>query len=99
MVAMNEHQLARARFRASEHVRASISGDGLALLDVEGGLLYATNQVGARVWELMRRHTAGEIAHRLAGEYAVPIERTQEDVFSFLRALVDRALVIEEPTC
>src|SRR5207247_3060676 len=39
------------RFRASPAVRASVSTDGLVLLDVEGGLVLASNPVGARIWQ------------------------------------------------
>jgi hypothetical protein len=86
------------RFRPSAAVRASISGDGLVLLDVDGGLVLSSNAVGARIWQLLEQEqTAGEIARQLAGDYAVPVERADRDVATFIAALAARGLVTGDP--
>ena len=60
------------RFRASPAVRASISADGLVLLDVHGGVVLASNPIGAQIWRrLEQRHTGVDIARPLAGDYEV----------------------------
>jgi coenzyme PQQ synthesis protein D (PqqD) len=90
----------RRRFRAAQHVRASMSDDGLVLLDLDGGFVLASNIAGARIWQLVeQRHTAAEIARRLASEFEIPIERARHDVVAFVRALLDRALLLSETTC
>jgi hypothetical protein len=83
----------------SPAVRASISDDGLVLLDLQGGLVLASNQVGARIWELLeQQRTPVEIAHQLVEECDVPLERVHHDVMAFVSALSKRGFVIEEAT-
>ena len=87
----------RERLMVAETVRASISGDGLVLLDVEGGVLFASNMVGARIWQLIeQRRSRVEIASRIAANYEIPLERARNDVVAFIGSLVDRGLVFEQ---
>lgn len=84
------------RLRPSSNVRASISNDGLVLLDLDGGLVLSSNEIGARIWQLIeQQQTPAEIAQQLSTEYSVTCERTQADVAAFVAALVDRGLVVE----
>ena len=86
------------RLRPSIAVRASISADGLVLLDVDGGLVLSSNAVGARIWQLIEEtRTPHEIAQQLAVDYGVPNDRAQTDVAAFIAALVARGLVAEDP--
>lgn len=88
------------RLRVSPSVRASISVDGLVLLDVQGGMLLASNPIGARVWQLLEeRRTRVEIAGHLAADYNVSFERAERDVASFIAELAARGLVTEDPAC
>jgi hypothetical protein len=88
------------RFRASPAVRASISTDGLVLLDVHGGVVLASNPIGAQIWRLIeQRRTSVEIARQLVVDYGIPLERAHDDVGTFIGALAARGLVIEEPSC
>ena len=55
--------------RPAPTVRASISDDGLVLLDLAGGLVLSSNVVGGRIWQLIeQRRTPEEIARQLAVE-------------------------------
>ena len=86
--------LDRDRFHPSPAVKASISSDGLVLLDVEGGVVLASNPVGARIWQLLaERRSRTEVAHQLAGEYAIALDRAERDVATFVAALMARGLV------
>ena len=86
------------RLRPSIAVRASISTDGLVLLDVNDGLVLASNVVGAYVWQLIeQQRTPDEIARQLVADYDVSYDRAQSDVASFIAALVARGLVAEDP--
>jgi hypothetical protein len=88
------------RFRTSPEVRASVSPDGLVLLDVQGGVVLASNPIGARIWQLIaQRRTPVEIARQLVGEYEVSLDRAERDVDAFVAALVARRLVIAEASC
>jgi hypothetical protein len=86
------------RVRLSSTVRASASEDGLILLDVSGGLVLASNAVGARIWQLIeQRATPDQIAARLAEEYAIGVDRARRDVRVFLDDLAARGLIAPVP--
>ena len=88
------------RFRPSSAVRASVSSDGLVLLDVNGGLVLASNSIGARIWQLLdEQRTPIDIARHLADEYGVSVDRAGEDVAAFLDALAERGLVTDCSPC
>jgi Coenzyme PQQ synthesis protein D (PqqD) len=83
-----------SHLRASASVRASTSTDGLVLLDIDGGLVLASNPIGARIWQLIeQQHTAADIARQLVDDYGIPAERAARDVAAFVAALVERGLV------
>ncbi len=82
------------RFRPSRAVKASISSDGLVLLDMNGGLVLASNVVGARIWQLLEeRRSRTHIAQQLANEYSIAIDRAERDVAAFVAALIARGLL------
>ena len=82
--------------RPAPTVRASISDDGLVLLDLAGGLVLSSNVVGGRIWHLIeQRRTPEEIARQLAVEYGIPERRADTDVSSFVATLLARGLVHE----
>lgn len=84
-------------FRLSPLVRASVSADGLVLLDVRGGVLLASNSVGARIWQLLEQHrTAVDIARHVADEYAITREQADRDVAAFVDGLSARRLIVPE---
>lgn len=84
--------------RTSPAVRASVSTDGLVLLDVRGGVVLASNPVGARIWQLVEHgRSASQIAWQLAENYGVGVERVRRDVDLFLAALIARGLLIACP--
>jgi hypothetical protein len=97
---MIEHSPAPTHFQISDAVRASISGDGLVLLDIHRGVVLASNAIGARIWQLVEARLDGlEIANRLALDYGVSIDRARHDVTVFLADLEARGLVRAEPAC
>ena len=84
------------RFDVSPGVRASMSADGLVLLDVDRGIVFAANPIGARMWELVeQRWTKSRIAKQIADDFGVEHERVARDLNAFLGALLDRGLVSE----
>ena len=87
------------RYRVSPAVRASVSTDGLVLLDVHGGLVLASNPIGARIWTLIAQtRTCHQIAQQLTDDYGVPLDRAKTDVEAFVSALVARGFVSEDPS-
>jgi hypothetical protein len=88
------------RLHPSPSVRASVSADGLVLLDISGGVLLASNLVGARIWRLVeQRQTVAEITSRLTADYDVHAADVQRDVAAFVAALAERGLVTVERRC
>ena len=88
------------RVRVSPLVRGSVSDDGLVLLDVRGGVVLASNAVGARIWRLIEDQRAlGEIAGCIAVEFDVPLDRAARDVDAFVTALCARGVVVREERC
>ena len=82
----------------SPAVRASVSDDGLVLLDVDGGLVLSSNVIGARIWQLIEQErTPAEIAQQLAAECGIPADRAQRDVDAFVANLRARGLVAGDP--
>jgi len=87
-------RMKQERLCPSPAVRASVSGDGLILLDVDGGAVLSSNAVGARIWQLIeQQRTTGEIAQQLVDDYAVPVDRALRDVHMFVADLMARGLV------
>lgn len=88
------------RVRISNRVRASVSSDGLVLLDLHDGLVLAANGVGAHIWRLIEAQLdSAAIVRHIAEDYGVPLERAERDVAAFLAALESRGLVAREPAC
>jgi hypothetical protein len=82
------------RLHPTPAVRASISSDGLVLLDLRGGAVLAANTIGARIWQLIEHgHGRREIAQQLADAYDIPLPRARHDVDAFVSSLVARGLL------
>jgi hypothetical protein len=69
--------------------------DGEAvLLATESGKYFGLNEVGTRLWSLLRLHGDVEaVCRSLLAEYDVPEERLREDVARFVGTLADRGLI------
>ncbi|HEY9428117.1 MAG TPA: PqqD family protein [Gemmatimonadaceae bacterium] len=69
----------------------------IAILDAERGQFYSLNEVGGRVWELLRDGaTFGAIVDRLCGEYDAAPETIGADVERLLVQLASVGLVLTE---
>jgi len=90
-------RVAEPRFHTAAAVRSSMSHDGLVLLDVRGGVVFAANAIGARIWQLLEQNrTLSDIARQLAEEHAIPIERAHADASAFVASLAERQLIVRE---
>jgi hypothetical protein len=83
--------------RTSPTAKASLSNDGLVLLDTRAGLVLAANPIGARIWQLIDEgRTRDEIARSLSFEYGIPADDAARDVDGFVSALAARQLIVEQ---
>ncbi|HEX2076181.1 MAG TPA: PqqD family protein [Longimicrobium sp.] len=84
-------------FRPSAQVSATGEGGHTVLLDYAGGQYYGLDEVGTRIWELVREgSTLGAIVGRLEAEYDAPRDVLQADASALLAELAARRLVRAE---
>ena len=78
---------------AKNQVSSDLGGE-VAILDMNRGVYYGLDEVGARIWELIQRPTAvGEIHTTIIEEYDVESARAEQDVLALLQQLADEGLV------
>jgi hypothetical protein len=74
---------------------ACAAGDRLAILELERGAYYTLNEVGARIYELLKRPISlASICDRLCREYEVPPARCTADVARLVSALCQAGLAV-----
>ncbi len=78
---------------ASEEVLSSSLGGEVVLLEMENGVYYSLNEVGARIWELIGEPTSvKEVCRHIVDEYDVDPEQCSRDTLAVLSDLTDRGL-------
>lgn len=84
-----------ADLKPSNGVRNINTQDGAVLLDIDQGLCFSMNPVGARIWEMLKMNRSIDcIADNLASEFSVAREQVLEDVLAFLAQLQNLHLVV-----
>lgn len=79
---------------ASPHQVSSTVGTDAVILEVDQGAYYGLNEVGARVWELLKApSTVGDIRETIASEYDVSPEQALSDVLALLEELASHGLI------
>ena len=77
---------------AKGQVSSDLGGE-VAILDLDSGIYYGLDEVGARIWELVQEPTAvEEVLATVVGEYDVELVRAERDVLALLQRLVDEGL-------
>lgn len=81
--------------RPNEHVRATVTPDGLVLLDIDRGKIYTANPVAARIWQglFVDKWKPAEVAESIAREFDTKTEQVGEDMRYFLAVLEESGLV------
>jgi hypothetical protein len=75
-------------------LRISVHDEGAVILDIDGGQLYSTNRIGARILELLEEKTnLSDIADRIKAEFDAPMERVRADLDRFVESLRARGLL------
>jgi len=85
------------KWAASSHVRATYTADGAALLDIDKGMFYSLNEVGARIWITIEASTAGITLESIVGaletHYQIPRQRLERDTAKCLEDLQRMKLI------
>jgi hypothetical protein len=69
-------------------------GGEAAILNLNTGMYYALNPVGARIWTLVSNTvTVAAVRDTVVSEYRVGCEECERDVFEILRQLADAGLI------
>lgn len=83
--------------KVARGIRETASQDGAVLLDIEQGLCFSLNGVGAKIWEMVKdRHSLDEITDTLEQEFRLPRTQLLEDVSDFLKRLEEVRLIGKE---
>ncbi len=70
-------------------------GDEVVLLDIERGIYYGLDPVGARMWQLLAEGASAEaIVDTMLGEYEVSREELQRDLERLTSELRERGLLV-----
>lgn len=78
---------------ADHQTSAEVDGESV-ILDLEDGIYYGLNPMGARIWKQIQEPTAvEEITEAITAEYDVDAERCREDVLSLLQDLKENKLI------
>lgn len=79
---------------ASKRQVSSDLGGEAAILDLEGGVYYGLDEVGARIWEMIQEpRPASEVRDALLEEYDVEPERCERDLLALLERLAEERLI------
>ena len=83
-------------FEHNGRVMVQVVDGESVLLDVDGGMYFALNEVGGRVWELCDgTRSVGSIAEVICTEYDVAATTALGDVDELLDGLVGAGLIRE----
>jgi len=83
--------------KAAHGVRETASQDGAVLLDIEQGLCFGLNPVGAKIWEMVKDgRSLDEMTDALEKEFRLPRAQLLVDVSDFLKQLEKMRLVGEQ---
>ncbi|HEU4993251.1 MAG TPA: lasso peptide biosynthesis PqqD family chaperone [Gemmatimonadaceae bacterium] len=78
---------------AKDQVSSDLGGETI-LLSMENAMYYGLDEVGSRIWELVREPVrVSDIRDVIADEYDVDVDRCEADVLAFLREMIAKGLV------
>jgi hypothetical protein len=84
-------------FMVPSHVVARSVGADTVILDLESGIYFGLDPVGARIWQLIEegKSLAG-ICDVMNDEYEVSRDVLERDVLELVRELADKKLVFQQ---
>ena len=76
-----------------DHVSCNLASEAV-ILDVNAGVYYGLNTLGARIWDLIQQpRTVREVREAILQEFDVDPERCQRDLVMLLSDLATRKLI------
>ncbi len=91
---MNEQIVGDSTIAAAEdQVSCDLEGES-AILNLNNGVYYGLDTLGARIWELIQEpKTVNQVRDVIVSEYEVEPERCERDLVALLTQLNDEGLV------
>jgi hypothetical protein len=90
---MSEISCASVVVVAKDQVSCDLKGEA-AILNLNAGMYYGLNEVGARIWSLLSEPiTVSRIRDQLEREYDVDADRCEKDLVKLLSQLQDAGLI------
>jgi hypothetical protein len=84
----------KSKIVISPFARTTESKDGIVWLQLEEGLVFRANSIGARIWRgLVEEREPDAIAEDISREYGAKRETVSADVVDFLEELAARRLI------
>jgi hypothetical protein len=81
-------------YKAAGNVRMAANDDGAVLLNLDSGLIFSLNGVGARIWGMLENRMTPELmVISLEREFGISQQQLSGDLEAFLRDLEARELV------
>ncbi len=80
---------------ASDHQTSTEVDGESVILDLEGGVYYGLNAVGAQIWKMIQEPiSVDEVVEAITADYDVDREQCLEDVVELFRELEENNLVV-----
>lgn len=81
--------------KPAEHVRASVTNDGLVVLDIDKGEIFSANVIAARIWQglVVDGKERRAVVESIVTEWGAAQESVEKDLDAFVETLVARQLV------
>lgn len=78
----------------SSSVRETNNADGAVLLDIQQGICFSLNPVGAKIWALIKqRKSTDDIVASLVKDFDAPEEQIRSDIVEFAALLEQNGLL------
>lgn len=79
---------------AAENILSTELHGEAVLLDLDSGIYYGSNDVGAYIWEVLQEpQTVSDLQEAVLAEYDVTASRCRRDIQSFLRKMAAENLI------
>lgn len=83
-------------FRIPDTVIAQTIAGETVILDIDAGLYFGLDPIGARIWQLMAEGAPlNGVADQMMMEYEVSREQLERDVDDLITKLLENSLVVE----
>lgn len=78
---------------SEDQVSCDLAGEAV-ILNLKSGKYFGLNEVGARIWELLKEHrTPDTIRDTLLDEYDVDPQQCEQDLLELLQQLLEQGLI------